>query len=225
MAILVDELREYPGVALPLHGLVPHGDRRLVRGAARVRRPARPAARAVPARSLRPAGLTAAPRRWRWGPRRWPTGELLLRMAGARGERARRRVLAPAGVVWLRGPGGPAVLRYHAGALVVIGGPPGAGKSTLAARVADRAPVLGPDDTHADLRAPWPPGRGAVAVTTGPAARARRAPPRRPGSRRTCRCSMPGRASGSPSGRFVREWEAYRPYARRRSPTHGRSPR
>ena len=75
-------------------------------------------------------------------------GELLLRMAGPRGDRARRRVLAPAGgVAWLRGAGGPAVLRYPAGALVVIGGPPGAGKSTLAARVVDaeRVPVLDPD--------------------------------------------------------------------------------
>jgi len=111
------------------------------------------------------------------------TGELLLRMAGPRGERARRRARAPSGVVWLRGGGGPAVLRYPAGALVVIGGPPGAGKSTLAARVVERVPVLDPDGTraalgpdtewadalaawHAELRAALADGAGAVAVTT-----------------------------------------------------------
>ena len=111
------------------------------------------------------------------------TGELLLRMAGPRGERARRRALAPAGVAWLRGGGGPAVLRYPAGALLVIGGPPGAGKSTLAARAVERVPVLDPDGTraalgpgaewpdalaawHAELRAALATGSGAVAVTT-----------------------------------------------------------
>ena len=52
---------------------------------------------------------------------------------------------------------GPAVLRYPAGALVVIGGPPGAGKSTLAARVVDRArvPVLDPDAIRAARGAAW----------------------------------------------------------------------
>ena len=39
---------------------------------------------------------TGARRRWRWGRRRSATGELLLRMTGPRGERARRRSLAPA---------------------------------------------------------------------------------------------------------------------------------
>ena len=58
-------------------------------------------------------------------------------MTGPRGDRARRRALAPDGVAWLRGGDGPAVLRYPAGALVAIGGPPGAGKSTLAARAVD----------------------------------------------------------------------------------------
>ncbi|HTE60241.1 MAG TPA: AAA family ATPase, partial [Solirubrobacteraceae bacterium] len=111
------------------------------------------------------------------------TGELLRRMAGPRGDRARRRALAPAGVTWLRGSSGPAVLRYPRGALVVIGGPPGAGKSTLAARVVDgaRVPVLDPDDTCAALGAEWETalaawradlaaalaaGSGAMAVTT-----------------------------------------------------------
>src|SRR5215216_7862429 len=111
------------------------------------------------------------------------TGELLRRMAGPRGDRVRRRALAPAGVTWLRGGDGPAVLRYPPGSLVVIGGPPGAGKSTLAARVVDRqrVPVLDPDETRAalgaewddalaawrgDLRAALAAGAGAVAVTT-----------------------------------------------------------
>ena len=96
---------------------------------------------------------TAGPRRSPPAPSRSPTGELLLRMSGPRGDRARRRALAPAGgVTWLRGGGGPAVLRYPAGALVVLGGPPGAGKSTLAARVVDgaRVPVLDPDAVRAD---------------------------------------------------------------------------
>ena len=111
------------------------------------------------------------------------TGELLLRMCGPRGERARRRALAPAGVVWLRGGGGPAVLRYPPGALVVVGGPPGAGKSTLAARAVDgrRVPVLDPDEVRArdggewgdalrrwrgEVEAALVAGSGAVAVTT-----------------------------------------------------------
>ena len=112
-----------------------------------------------------------------------PTGELLLRMTGARGDRARRRALAPAGgVAWLRGHDGPAVLRYPAGALVALGGPPGAGTSTLAARVIDagRVPVLDPDAVRAarggtweDAPAAWRAGladalragAGAVAVT------------------------------------------------------------
>jgi hypothetical protein len=90
-------------------------------------------------------------------------------MAGPRGDRARRRALAPTGVTWLRGSDGPAVLRYPPGSLVVIGGPPAAGKSTLAARVVDRArvPLL---DTQADLavalEAALAVGTGAVAVTT-----------------------------------------------------------
>jgi predicted kinase len=110
------------------------------------------------------------------------TGELLLRMTGPRGERARRRALAPAGVAWLRGGSGPAVLRYPAGSLVAIGGPPGAGKSTLAARAAGvGAPVLDPDAVLARDRGTWEDalrtwraelaaalatGSGAVAVTT-----------------------------------------------------------
>jgi predicted kinase len=75
------------------------------------------------------------------------------------------------------------VLRYPAGALVAIGGPPGAGKSTLAARaVGARVPVLDPDDVRArdggewgdalrtwraELEGALRSGSGAVAVTTG----------------------------------------------------------
>src|SRR5829696_3425298 len=77
-------------------------------------------------------------------------------MAGPRGDRARRRSLAPAGVLWLRGHGGPAVLRYPPGSLVVIGGPPGAGMSWDEALAAWRA----------DLRRCLAAGAGAVAVTT-----------------------------------------------------------
>jgi predicted kinase len=182
MAILVDELREYPGVALPfsvwchmatdgtfdeLHAFAARlGLRRAWFQRDHYDLPAHGRAAAVAL-----------------GAEEVPTGDLLLRMAGPRGERSRRRALAPAGVTWLRGGGGPAVLRYPAGALVVIGGPPGAGKSTLAARVVDRVPVLDPDATRAalgpgaaweDALAAWraelgatlAAGSGAVAVTT-----------------------------------------------------------
>ena len=183
MAILVDELREYPDAAAAVHGLVPHGDRRLVRGAARVRRAGSGLRRAWFQRDhydLPPHGRAAAVA---LGAEEVATGELLLRMAGPRGERARRRALAPAGVAWLRGGGGPAVLRYPAGALVVIGGPPGAGKSTLARAPSSacrcstrtaRAPRSAPARRGrrrwrrgaTELRAALAAGAGAVAVTT-----------------------------------------------------------
>ena len=117
---------------------------------------------------------TAAPPASRWAPRRsrrascccgWPA-----RAASARaGARSR-----PAGVVWLRGDGGPAVLRYPAGALVVIGGPPGAGKSTLAARVVDRDAGARPG-RHARRSARrgtrrWRPGARICAQRSPPAA-------------------------------------------------------
>jgi predicted kinase len=112
-----------------------------------------------------------------------PTRELLRRMAGPRGERARLRALLPSGVVWLRGSHGPSALRYPARALVVIGGPSAAGKSTLAERAVDGTPVLDPDVTRAalgpdapwgaalrtwleELRAALAAGAGVVAVTT-----------------------------------------------------------
>jgi predicted kinase len=180
MAILVDELCEYPGVELPFSAWChmatdgPFDELHEFAGRLGLRRawfqrdhydlPAHGRAAAVAL-----------------GAEEVATGELLLRMSGPRGERARRRALAPAGVVWLRGSGGPAVLRYPAGALVVIGGPPGAGKSTLAARVVERMPVLDPDATRtalgvswedalaawrSELRATLERGAGAVAVTT-----------------------------------------------------------
>lgn len=179
MAILVDELREYPGVELPFsawcHMATDGSFEELHEFAARLglRRawfqrdhydlPAHGRAAAV--------ALGAEP---------VPTAELLLRMTGSRGDRARRRSLAPAGVVWLRGSSGPAVLRYPPGALLVLGGPPGVGKSTLAARVVERAPVLDPDEFrtpgasweealagwHAELRSTLDPARGTVAVAT-----------------------------------------------------------
>jgi predicted kinase len=181
MAILVDELREYPGVQLPFsvwcHMATDGSFDELHEFAGRL--------------GLRrgwfqrdhydlPAhGRAAAVAR---GAEEVTTGELLLRMAGPRGDRARRRALAPAGVVWLRGGDGPTALRYPGGALIVIGGPSGAGKSTLAARVVDSVRVLDPDETRAapgpeaerssvlhawldQLRATLAGGRSAVAVT------------------------------------------------------------
>ena len=166
MAILVDELREYPDVALPFtvwcHMATDGSFEELHEFAARLG--LRRAWFQRDHYDLPAHGRAAAVV---LGAEEVATPELLLRMAGPRGERARRRTLAPAGVTWLRGPGGPAVLRYPAGALVVIGGPPGAGRSTLAARVVDRAPVLDADGARAaELRGALAAGGGAVAVAT-----------------------------------------------------------
>jgi predicted kinase len=180
MAILVDELREYPGVTLPFsvwcHMATDGSFEELHAFAARLG--LRRAWFQRDHYDLPAHGRAAAVA---LGAEEVATGELLQRMAGPRGERVRRRVLAPAGVAWLRGAGGPAVLRYPPGALVVIGGPSGAGKSTLAARAVDGVPVLDPDATRAALGGPWEEalaawraelgaalsaGRGAVAVTT-----------------------------------------------------------
>jgi predicted kinase len=181
MAILVDELREYPGTALPFrswcHMATDAGFDELHAFAARLG--LRRAWFQGDHYDLPPHGRAAAVA---LGAEEVGTAELLLRMAGPRGDRARRRSLAPAGVVWLRGGEGPAVLRYPPGALVAIGGPPGAGKSTLAARaVGGRVPVLDPDDVRARAGGEWgdalrtwraelevalASGSGAVAVTT-----------------------------------------------------------
>jgi predicted kinase len=182
MAILVDELREYPEAALPFSAwchMATDGSFDELHAFAE-RLGLRRAWFQRDHYDLPPRGRAAAVA---LGAEEVSTGELLRRMAGPRGDRARRRALAPDGVNWLRGGAGPAVLRYPAGSLVVIGGPPGAGKSTLAARVVDRArvPVLDPDATRAaldveweealaawraDLRAALSAGTGAVAVTT-----------------------------------------------------------
>jgi predicted kinase len=182
MAILVDELREYPDARLPFkawcHMATDGAFEELHEFAGRLG--LRRAWFQRDHYDLPAHGRAAAVA---LGAEEVATGELLLRMAGPRGERARRRVLEPAGVAWLRGSGGPAMLRYPAGALVVIGGPPGAGKSTLAARVVESVPVLDPDDAlaalgpggrwdealatwRAQLRSSLSAGGGAVAVTT-----------------------------------------------------------
>ncbi len=182
MAILVDALREYPGSGLPFrswcHMATDGSWEELHAFAARLG--LRRAWFQGDHYDLPPHGRAAAVA---LGAEEVGTGELLERMLGPRGERARRRALAPSGVVWLRGGGGPAVLRYPPGALVVVGGPPGAGKSTLAARAVDRrrVPVLDPDDVRAREGGEWgdalrrwrgevaaalAAGSGAVAVTT-----------------------------------------------------------
>jgi uncharacterized protein DUF4031/AAA domain-containing protein len=171
MAILVDELREYPDVALPFTSwchMATDGELEELHAFA-ARLGLRRAWFQRDHYDLPPHGRAAAVA---LGAEEVSTGELLGRMAGARGDRARRRALTPAGVTWLRGNDGPAVLRYPPGSLVVIGGPPGAGKSTLAARVVDRArvPLLDSGDTRVVARvaldAALAAGAGAVAVTT-----------------------------------------------------------
>ena len=182
MAIMVDELREYPGVELPFtvwcHMATDGSFEELHEFAGRLG--LRRAWFQRDHYDLPPHRRSAAVA---MGAEEVPTHELLLRMAGPRGDRARRRVLLPSGVLWLRGPRGPAALRYPAGALVIIGGPSAAGKSTLAARAVERMPVLDPDVTRAalgpgaswgealrtwleELRAALAAGAGAVAVTT-----------------------------------------------------------
>jgi predicted kinase len=182
MAILVDELREYPEARLPFrewcHMATDGSFEELHEFAARLG--LRRAWFQRDHYDLPAHGRAAAVA---LGAEEVTIGELLLRMAGPRGDRARRRVLAPAGVAWLRGCGSPAVLRYPRGALLVIGGPSGAGKSTLADRAVTGVPVLDPDSTrsalgadagwgaalaawHMELRATLAAGTGAVAVTT-----------------------------------------------------------
>lgn len=177
MAILVDELREYPGVALPFstwcHMATDGGFDELHEFAARLGM--RRAWFQRDHYDLPPHRRAAAVA---LGAEEVATGELLLRMTGPRGERARRRSLAPGGGVrWLSGAvDGPSVLRYPPRALVVLGGPSGAGKSMLAARVVDaaRIPVLDvraasgltSDEVLAELAVVLAAGRGAVAVTS-----------------------------------------------------------
>ncbi len=170
MAILVDELREYPDVALPFTTwchMATDGDLdELHAFAARLGLRRRWFQRDH--YDLPPHGRRAAVA---LGAEEVGTGELLRRMTGPRGDRARRRALAPDGVAWLRGGDGPAVLRYPAGALVAIGGPPGAGKSTLAARAVDARAAAGPRPRR-PARRPRP-ARGARGVAGGAGRRAR----------------------------------------------------
>ena len=175
---MVDELREYPGVALPYTTwchMATDGEPGELHAFAE-RLGLRRAWYQRDHYDLPPHGRAAAVA---LGAQEVSSGELLARMSGPRGDRARRRGLAPAGVVWVRGDDGPRVLRYPAGALVAIGGPPGGGKSTLAARAVTGVPVLDPDalrdgrewpdalaDWRARLGAALRAGDGAVAVTT-----------------------------------------------------------
>src|SRR5215207_1903210 len=169
MAILVDELREYPDVELPFsvwcHMATDGSFDELHEFAARLG--LRRAWFQRDHYDLPAHGRAAAVA---LGAEEVTSGELLRRMAGPRGDRARRRALTPAGVIWV-GDGGPAVLRYPAGSLVVIAGPPGAGKSTLAARAVDgqRVPILDPDVVRAARGLPW---GGALAAWRGELARA-----------------------------------------------------
>jgi hypothetical protein len=98
-------------------------------------------------------------------------GELLLRMAGPRGDRRRRRALLPRGEHALRGPAAPGLLRYATPGLVVVTAADAGAAAALVARVADPgAVVLAPDAPAraALLRAPE-----GVVVAAGPAAAAR----------------------------------------------------
>ena len=92
-----------PGRRAAVRGLVPHGDRRVVRGAARVRAAARAAARVVPARPLRPAGARPRGRR------------------GARGRGGRDVGAAAADGGAARGAGAPAGARAVGGRLAARG--------------------------------------------------------------------------------------------------------
>src|SRR5918997_73473 len=124
MAILVDELREYPGAGLPFttwcHMATDGSFEELHAFAAQLG--LRRGWFQRDHYDLPPHGRAAAVA---LGAEEVTTGELLLRMAGPGGERARRRALAPEGVVWLDGArGGPTSLRFPRGALVAIGGAP-----------------------------------------------------------------------------------------------------
>jgi predicted kinase len=154
MAMLVDELREYPGVALPFTRwchLATDGAFEDLHAFA-VRLGLRRAWFHADHYDLPPPGRERA---LALGAEEVDTDELLARMTGPRGERARRRALHPRGLSWPAGERGPRTLRYPAGDLVVIGGPSGAGKSTLAERAVDRAevPLLDPDEVRAGMGA------------------------------------------------------------------------
>jgi hypothetical protein len=95
-------------------------------------------------------------------------------------------VLEPRGIAWLTGGHGVEQLRCPARSLLVIGGPPGAGKSTLAARAVEGAEAIDPDAERAALAA-----ERAIRASTG---RSRSSVPERAGS---CSAAHP---VGSPVG-------------------------
>lgn len=169
MAILVDELRAYPGRRLPFtewcHLAVDGSFAELHAFAARLG--LRRAWFQGDHYDLPPHGRAAAVA---LGAEPVPTAELLLRMAGPRGDRARRRSWAPDGTTVLRGAGGPRVLRVALGSLVVVAGSAGTGAPAVAARLAGGGAVpvldLDPAGAAAALRA----GAGAVAVGREPTA-------------------------------------------------------
>ncbi|MFE2477985.1 AAA family ATPase [Streptomyces sp. NPDC059389] len=66
-------------------------------------------------------------------------------------------VMSPRGLVDLRGKGGgPVLMSYPAGAVVVVSGLPGSGKSTLLRRWSGAAPVVDPRVSHVACEAVMP---------------------------------------------------------------------
>jgi len=158
MAILVDELREYPDVRLPFtrwcHMASDRNFDELHAFAARLglrRRWFQRDHYDLPAHA-RAAAVAL-------GAEEVLAGELLERMAGPRGDRARRRGRTPSGVLRLRGPAAPAALRYPPGALVAVAGP-----RALAERIAGGVPLLEGGVPRDRLAAVLHDGRGAVAL-------------------------------------------------------------
>ena len=185
MAILVDELREYPGVALPfthwchlatdgafeeLHAFAP-GSACAARGSTGDHY------------DLPPPGRERA---LALGAEEVATGELLARMTGPRGERARRRALHPRGLT-LAAPASagrarcaiPPATSWSSAARPA----PGSRRSPRGRVDGAAVPVLDPDEVRAGMggeaagrrrsragRRAWPPrwpsGGGAVAVAT-----------------------------------------------------------
>ena len=174
MAILVDELREYPDVGAPVHVVVPHGHGRGVRGAARVRGAAGPAARVVPARPLRPAAARPGRRRRARGgggaDGRAAAAAWRGRAATARAAARSRRRAWPG---CAEAPARPCCASRRA-SLVVIGGPPGRGQvDARGARGRPRAGAGARSGRHAGRARPGL-GGGAGGLARGPRRRARR---------------------------------------------------
>ena len=240
MAILVDELREYPDVALPFttwcHMATDGELEELHAFAARLGLRRRWFQRDH--YDLPPHGRRAAVA---LGAEEVATGELLRRMTGPRGDRARRRALAPDGVAWLRGgdgPGGAALPGRRAGGdrRPAGGGEVDArrahGRRRARAGARPRRAARRPRPARGARRLAARPGRrargrrrggghdraarGAPARAGPDRRRGRRARPSRPARRR--RRDLPaGRAAQGaariPAGVFehlLAEWAAYR---------------